>query len=678
MPKFPNIPRGVPICVDLETTSFDDKTEALNPWDGHKVAGYALAAKSPRTKRVHSWYFPVRHQGDPDNMDQQQVWQYFQDLFNDSTREVFNQNNKFDGRFARVAEGHTLHCDWVCTMPLARLVNNTHRVLGLDHLAEVYTGSGKVAVDGVKGWCKAAKTKDYGRVPIRVMTPYACGDTEKTWELRRELERRLPDYSRPLWNLEKRFTKVLLDAEISGVRVDVRRLKEDYVGALQRILDISERINEIAGYEVDLGSRSDKADLLFRRLKIPVTKTTLSGQPSMTKADLSNLDTSHLEGDEAEIGNLFRNYQYLTHFTTTYIEGWLSRIDGDGVLHPDIKQAGTQTGRLSVSNPNTQNIPVEAERFVIAPDGYVIVGFDWSQVEYRIFAHYTQDPEIMGAYMSDEDADFHQHLADKLGVARQFAKTLNFSFLYGMGKAKLLKSLAAMMAVVSGADKDLMAERLRTLTFASGVAVAERADAFSLEDPEALQTAAEQVYHDYHKQFPSIKQFANRVNNTAKHRKWVRNLYGRRYWFDMDMYDSLKQKRAFGPHRAVNYLIQGSCADMLRYKIVEMADGPCRQHGAQLFMTVHDSVYYYVPRAEAAAFYLAAKAVLEDNPGIRVPVQVSGTVATKAMSAHVDLERRHETIDGITAALKQAETEDDHGFGVVVKSQGYRVGRHGI
>lgn len=693
---LPDLSSTKRVCVDVETTSFDDKQMAVEAFQGHRVAGIALSVADGS-----AWYIPIRNRDPGDRvLAMEPAMAFMRNLFTAMPeREVFGHNFKFDLRFL-YQDGLVPTCRVADTMVLGRLVDNTYMRLGLDFLAAA-NGLGAKTNEEVDAYLRGCGSKDYGRVPARIMGPYAMNDVALTYDLRRVLESKLEPFSQDLWATEKKFTKVLAEIEIDGVQVDVKRLKTEWMESLERIIEINAAIDKIAGWEVDPGKAADKNQLLTKQLGIKPPAFTKTGKPQWTKAVLTNLEIPDSAGPEAkEIGHLFRAHSYLSHFTTTYIEGWVERIDANGVLHPDLKQAGTTTGRLSASDPNTQNIPVEAERFIICPPGHCIVSYDFSQVEYRMFAHYTGDPAICNAYLTDPDADFHQYLADQLGVARQFAKTMNFSFLYGMGKEKLLRSLIGMMAIVDDKDKASTEEKLRNLAYVSGLAMAERAEQY-IKTEGGMRAIAEKIYDEYHKKYPSIRAFAKKVSEVATYRKYVKNLYGRKYDFDMSKHVSLDQKRAFGPHRAVNYLIQGSCADLLRTKMVELRDKTYEQYGARCFMTVHDSVYFYVPVHAAPEFYVVAKRILESAPEISVPIRVEGKVSVTNVAADVSIKEVRNAGKGLAiskkdgtktwltgglavteadvrAALEAAHTAPEHSFSAAQTSRGYRVGRHGV
>ena len=717
LPPASTFPKRV--CFDVETTSFDDSAPAFEAWKGHRIAGYGLAV-SPE----EAWYIPVRHHegrpmlrsesgvghfGEPvmaeGNLDPVDVAEYFRTLFTARPEfEMFGHNVKFDLRFLRQDDVHPT-CRIADTMVLARLVDNLLPKVSLEFLLAWYfrdRSKGETA-DKVKGFLASVEwetpegkrkkgTQDYGRCPIRLMAPYCANDAMRTYKLRRHLEGELSPDSRELWDVEKLFTRVLSETEFGGVLIDPMRLKRDYHEALKTMAALSETINSVAGWEVDPGSDADKTRLLSDQLGIKPEKFTETGRPKWDKFVLEELE-KRIPADAPEstrlIGKTLRAWKRLDHFCSTYFEGWLERVDSEYRLHTDFKQAGTATGRLSSGNPNTQNIPTPAERCIVAPRGYVIAGWDYSQIEYRIFAHYTQDPTIAGAYRERPDMDFHQTLATMLGMPRQFAKSMNFAFLYGMGKKKLLAQIVAALAIME--DKDTAVSKLATYANQSG-GLAKALDAGLMgddktEELKVLYAVAEGLYDEYHRRFPSIRTFGEKVIKTAKRRRWVKNLFGRVYTFRKGGYHGHALGNGSGhgdedndgennERLAVNYLIQGSSADLVRFKIVEL-DPVCRRHGARLFMTVHDSVYFYVPRENAPAFYAEAQAILENVPRISVPILTDGSVATTTLSASVKVKSRglvgEALLASVVDALAAADVNKAHSESIAKIATGQAV-----
>ena len=643
------------ICFDVETISYNDRIKALDPWSGHRIAGLALSLGDGR-----AWYVSVRHREPDEPTVSKEAYLLFclglfcptDDALKD--REVFGHNVKFDLKFL-AADDIIPTCRVADTMILARLVDNSLPRLKLDYLCEAFGIPGK-AGNEIKAFLSAfvwtdelgiqhRRSEDYGRIPLRIIAPYAIQDVRATYQLRKCLEGRLADFSRPLWQTEKRLTAVLAQTERDGVYVNRTRLSRDWVDILTRMGAVQDQINTVAGWKVNLGSEPDRTALFGQMGIKPSRFTKKTKKPQWNKIALEELEIPTGGDPRAKtVAKLLKEYSHLQHFAGTYLEGWIKRVDPNGYLHADLKQAGTVTGRLSAGDPNTQNIPPAAERYVLCPEGHALVIFDFSQIEYRTLAHYTEDTQIKGAYLQSPDTDFHEWMATILGgVPRKFAKTMNFGVVYGMGEAKMIAAL------VNLAHDPELGEGIRALAAARGM---------------SIERLAATIFAEYHDRFPSIRGFTAKVGKVARERKWVRNLFGRRYNFDPSKAQSYGQKRAFGPHKAVNYIIQGSCADMLRRKLIELNDACRAKYGAKLCMTVHDSVFYYVPRENAAAFYVEAKQILQNVPEISVPIFVDGKVATKNAATYVKIDEkggRFATIDDINRALVESESAPEVG-----------------
>lgn len=597
--QLPCIPTGEGVIIDVETTSWDDQTQALMPYSGHRVAGYALGTLDGE----RTWYLPVRHHSDVEdgNLPLEPVQRYLRDLMADPTRLYCNHNLKFDLHFMH-QDGIQVAGRLEDTQTLARVVEHERFSYKLDMLAKDYLGARKD--DRVKAFCRAIKTKDYGRAPARLMGEYAETDVRLTALLRKKLLARLPEESVGVWNTECRLARHLFNAERTGIKIDTGLLAETYLKALKRLLPVLEEIKEIAGWEVNPQSSTDVNRLLIDQLGFKPVAWNYNKEGKVTGPQWSAMI---LENLPHPVGKLIAEGSHLGHFTSTYCEGWRKRLGDDGRLHPNFKPDGTRSGRLSCSDPNFQNVPVEAEPFVVPDEDRVLVYFDYSQVEYRIFAHYTQSEAIMSAYREDRKADFHQHLANMLGVDRQFAKQLNFSFLYGMGKSTLLKQLAAVLATKGTED---MAHKMRKLL---GSGFADRAGLLDTKEHDAV---AEALYNRYHHMFPEIRKLSRRVSRMLEHRGWIKNLYGRVY-------------RGISSHKGVNYVVQGTAADLFKEKLCDVCERVACHLGAELNTIVHDSQLWSVPREVAWLFFKDCKREME-NVNLRVPLLADGKVSARS------------------------------------------------
>lgn len=622
--KFPNLPPDVPLIVDVETTSFDDNQAALRPFNGHRVAGYAFCTLDGKD----AWYLPIRHRNDPtENCDFCKAQQFIASLLG-SGRNIVNHNIKFDMRFWH-QDGLSVKGNVSDTMALARLCDNDLFSYSLASL------SGGKKLDLPHSYCKEKGTKDYGRVPVAIMARYAAtdenSDVRLTAKLYSQLLQKLPDSSKGVWDIEVRLTKQLARSEISGIPVDQAALKEEYIRSLRRMVEIQGTISVQVGRQVDLNRQADLNWLLMEKLGIKAKSFTKTGRPQW--------NATTLKATNDPTCSMVAEYSHLVHFSGTYCQGWLERLGDDGLLHPNFRQAGTRTGRMSCGDPNFQNVPAEAEIFVTPFPGDVILGWDFSQIEYRVFAHYANDQRIIDMYSKDRTTDFHQGLANLLGVDRQFAKSLNFAFLYGMGKQKLLRLIAGICALKA---EDLnMKEKLRSFLSGGGGASADKAAALNIDEFTDIAT---NIYDQYHRQVPTIRQLQRRVADAIVGRGWLRNFMGRVYRID--------QK---GIHRGVNYLIQGSCADIFKERLATVME---KFPDLKLLTNVHDACYFSVKREIAEELFRQVDPVLTDVSGLRVPLMVEGKASSKNWGTVVKVK------DGdVSSALAASETKEGREWG---------------
>jgi len=554
--------------VDVETTSFDDKVKAFHPFNGHRIVGVAIGTPDKQ------WYLPLRHR-EGGNLPLEPTLKWLRETL--ATRNIINHNVKFDGRFLAVDGIKT--GPLADTMVLARLVDNTRWSYSLDSLSrDMLNETGKDKA--VKAYLKSIKSVDYGRVPADIMGPYAMRDIELTAKLYKHLLHRLPPESAEVWETEKNLTPILLESEIAGVKINVRRLKEYSKICCEKLLALGEQI------PCDPSSEESLTAYIVGELGLtPTAFTPKTGRPSWTQDSFMAM--------KHPIGKVLAEYSRYSYFLGS-VTGWAERLDENGFLHPDFRQSGTDTGRMSVADPNTQGAMEEALQLI--ESGESIVGWDYSQEEWRIFAHYSNDAKIMNMFKASRDVDFHQNLATDLGIERDWGKTLNFAFLFGMGKKKLLANLVALLVANSGL--------LVFLQNKSG--------------KKELPDIAEWIYAQYHAKYPSIRQFSYRVMNLVKSRGFIKNFFGRVYNF---------QDR--GGYMAVNYVIQGSAADLLKHKLVEMYPA-MKKLGGQLLITRHDDMYYRVPAGAEVEALKIGTAILEDTH-FRVPIIAVAKVSAGAL-----------------------------------------------
>lgn len=613
---LPEFDKDEMLCVDVETTSFDDKTKALQPFKGHRICGVAVGTMDMK----HSWYIPMRHSENPqENIPLNIAQRWLKDIVG-SGRDILNQNIKFDAKFWH-HDGAECKGQLIDLMILARLWKSDLPNLSLAYL------TGKKEDTKVKAYLHAIKSKDYGRVPISILGPYAENDITITIEAYKKFMRGMRSEGNDILQTEIKLTKELLKAEIYGIKIDEHLIKVTYRDMLRSMLKLQEKIDKLAGCEVDCMSSPELYKVLTCKMGFEPLSYTDKGNAQWDAASLERL--------EHPIGSLIKEYSHLSHFTSTYCAGWLDRIGEDGRLHTDFRIPGARTGRLSSKNPNFQNIPAEAEIFVLPDEGYHIGGGDYSQIEYRLFVHYSNNAEMIERYSNNPDTDYHQEIADMIGVPRPFAKALNFSFIYGMGKKGILNAIAGLCAV-NQEDMELR-EKLRTFGVGQAGTFAKRMEKLDLSEFKGI---ASRIYDEVHQKIPAIKQLQQRVINAINTRGWVRNLRGRIY--------EVAPRDAY---KGINKIIQGSAADIFKLQLLKLL---VEKPELKLITNVHDSVYFSIPIEGYIKHLQEMTQILEDYE-LRVPLRFTPTVSAKNWGTCIDIKKIQDTKE-ITAAIKRSKT----------------------
>ena len=378
---------------------------------------------------------------------------------------------------------------------------------------------------------------------------------------------------RLLHDMEMPLIPVLVSMENAGITIDKAALR-DFLDEVQTELDaLTERIYQEAGQQFNIRSAQQIGEILFKKLGLAAAKSTKGGQASTSQAVLEKLSGQH------PVVDALLEFRKLEKMRSTYLEP-LPRLAGpDSRIHTTFNQTATATGRLSSSNPNLQNIPVRGDLgrrmrtcFTAGP-GMKLISADYSQVELRVLAHYSQDPTLLSAFRNGED--IHTRTAallfdvDPAQIGpdqRRRAKTINFGLIYGMGARKLGQDL--------------------------GIPLSE----------------ARMFIERYFARFAHIKEFFDSVEQEARKNGYVTTLSGRRRPLP-DMLSQSGQARALAERQAVNTLIQGSAADLIKLAMLSVYnDGELRRMKARMLLQIHDELIVEAPEenAEAAASRLAS------------------------------------------------------------------------
>ena len=384
---------------------------------------------------------------------------------------------------------------------------------------------------------------------------------------------------------------VLHGMEQAGVQLDCGVLAEMSGKLAGDIKRLERTIHEMAGVEFNVNSPKQLGDVLFNRLGLPKPFKYGKGKTISTAQDV-------LEGlaAEHEIVRLVLEFRQLTKLKSTYIDA-LPLLCRDGRLHTSFNQAVAATGRLSSTNPNLQNIPIRTElgreirAAFVAAEGNVLVAADYSQIELRLLAHYSQDPLLLEAYRTGKDIHTLT-AAEVFGVPpmlidaehRRRAKAVNFGIVYGLSPFGLAQQLG-------------------------------------IEQKEAKR-----FIEAYFERYAGVRGFIDQTLEQARRDGFVRNLFGRKRPIP-DLLSKNPNLRGFAERTAVNTPLQGTAADLIKIAMLRL-DREIRGRGlqAKMLLQVHDELVLEVPEAEVETVKAVLKECMEGAHALSVPLEVEVSV----------------------------------------------------
>jgi DNA polymerase-1 len=542
------------ICIDTETTGIDANNVQL--------VGLSFS------NTTHTgYYLPVANDGDGTD-GAKHILNQLKPLFEDETITWIGQNLKYDFLVLKwygvILKGKTFD-----TM-LAHYVIEPEGRRSMDILSEQFLGYEPVSIENLIG--KKGKNQGTMRdVPLDQITEYAAEDADITLQLKECFEPLLAkrEVKRVFEEVENPLMQVLVDMEFEGVKVDEQFLNE-YSKVLEADIKISEeRVFEQAGVRFNLASPKQLGDVLFDILKIdPKAKKTKTGQYATGEDVLAKLAAKHKIVDD------ILNFRELSKLKSTYVDALPAIVNPKtGRIHTSYAQAVAVTGRLSSTNPNLQNIPIRSERgrevrkaFIPRDPARILVSADYSQIELRVVAAISGDPNMCDAFKQGKD--IHTATAAKVyGIAeadvtkeqRYKAKSVNFGIIYGQGAFGLAENL--------------------------GIS----------------RTEAKEIIDNYKKEFPNIQLYMDQQINKAKEQGFVETLMGRKRWL-RDINSSNFTVRGFAERNAINSPIQGSAADMIKLAMIKIHHAMKQQHWeSKMILQVHDELVFDAVESELPA-----------------------------------------------------------------------------
>ncbi len=561
------LPEDAIIAFDTETTGIDAQKA--------KIVGFSFAFDEQK-----AYYVPIAHNylGVGEQVTMEDAKKALEHLFKYN---IIGQNLKYDYTILKHNFGLTDLEVYADTMIMSWLLDSSLSA-GLDKMAKRYFQHTMIPF---KETVKKGET--FASVELVDACKYAAEDAWMTLKIYNFFKDKLgKELEKVAKEVEYPFVNTLIAIEDAGIMIDIPFFEILLKEASEKISKLTKEIYTLATREFNINSTQQLGSVLFETLGLKAGKKTKTGYSTNEKV-LNDLYDAH------PIIPKLLEYREIYKLRSTYIDPLLKlgKKAEDRRIHTSFLQTGTTTGRLSSKNPNLQNIPVRTEvgrrirEGFIAKEGYKLVGIDYSQIELRLLAHFSQDSALMDAF--EHDKDIHLETATKIfgedeaKEKRNVAKSINFGLLYGMGSRKLAQTI--------------------------DVSVAE----------------AKTYIENYFASFPTVKNYLESIKDQAKRENCVYTLFGRRRVFDYDSANAF-EKAGF-ERESVNTVFQGSAADLIKLSMNKLIKEMDAQTGTML-LQIHDELIFEVREEEAESYANKARDIMENIYPLTIPLRCSVSI----------------------------------------------------
>lgn len=552
---------------------------------GAEIEGVAFSLEANK-----AFYLPLGNKFNHSfKFEKSKALEIFREIFEDESIAKIGHDIKFD---CIVSKNYGIRIRNIQDDPmiLSYLLNPNRKNYSLEELAMEYL---------------SFRTKNYSETENRKENPakivitdfeekgkYYCEASDIALILTEKLRKKVKEENleRVYTEFELPFIEVLAEMEFAGVKVDT-----DYISKFSKSLEketneLAQKIYKGAGVKFNINSPKQVAEILFEKLNLPTIKKTNKGKDfSVDSEVLKELSPAH------PVIPLILEYRTLSKLKSTYCDSIYSLINPKtGRLHTSYNQVGTATGRLSSSEPNLQNIPIKTpvgrkvRRAFISEEGFSLLSADYSQIDLRFLAHFSEDPVLVSAFCNGEDIHertalevFSQELLFSPEERRRRAKIINFSIIYGTSPLSLSREL--------------------------GVPVQQ----------------AKEFIDRYFQRYRKVKEFIDNVIKEAKEKGCVQTISGRKRQVP-ELKSSNKGIRSSGERIAINSVIQGSTADLMKKGMIEVWNFIKKENlSSRLILQIHDEIILECPDEEIEFVKNGVKNILEKVFSLKVPLKVN-------------------------------------------------------
>lgn len=486
---------------------------------------------------------------------------------------------------------------------IAHYLINPEARQNMDFLAQHYLNYQAISIETLIG--KKGKSQGNMRdLEPSEISDYACEDADITLQLKHIFEKEIkkPHLKDLFYDMEMPLVEVLMEMEEEGITIDSKALTEYSKELDSTLFDLDSQIKELAGMEFNTDSPKQMGEVLFEKLKISAkAKKTKTGQYATSEDVLEKHKHDH------PIVPLILEYRQLRKLKSTYVDALPTYCDqNDGRIHTNFMQTVTATGRLSSNNPNLQNIPIRSEKgreirraFVSRDKDHKLMAVDYSQIELRIIAALSEDPNMIQSFR--DGLDIHAATAAKVyGVSieavtreqRSAAKAVNFGIIYGQSAFGLAQNL------------------------------------------KISRTEAKEIIDSYFEQYGTIKNYMDKVISQAREEGYVETIMKRRRYLP-DINSGNAIVRGYAERNAINAPIQGSAADIIKMAMISVHSEMKKENvKSKMILQVHDELVFDVHNSEEALIQDLVRKAMEKAVKLSVPMQVELKLADNWLDAH--------------------------------------------
>ncbi len=539
-----------------ELIAFDCETDSLDPLRANLV-GLSFAVKPKQ-----AWYLPIAHRypGVPAQLSLEQIREALGPILAAEQPTKLAQHGKYD---LHVLARHELPIAGYAedSMLQSYVFDSAALNHNMDAMAKLYLGYETIKYEDVAG--KGKKQISFADVMLEQAVAYAAEDADITLRLHQTLRPRIAaiaELEKVYTQIEMPLVPVLQQMEASGILVDAKRLAELSRNMGSEMTELVKRAHAEAGRVFNLDSPSQLTKILFEELGLKAKQKTPSGKPSTNEDALEEI------ADQHPLPRIILDYRTLAKLKSTYSDKLPEQINPDsGRIHTSYHQAVANTGRLSSSDPNLQNIPIRTEQgrkirqAFIAPPGWCLLSADYSQIELRIMAHLSGDEGMLRAFR--DGLDIHRATAAEVAGKsveevsadeRRSAKAVNFGLIYGMGAPGLARNLGI------------------------------------------TRKEASAYIETYFARYPGIRRYMEQTKLAAREQGYVETLFGRRLYMK-EISSPRWGLRAGAERAAINAPMQGTAADIIKLAMLSLHDWLAgKDDQIRMLLQVHDELVFEV------------------------------------------------------------------------------------